>query len=298
MIRRVHPAWAAVCLMACSAAALQAQEYQFRVVATGLARPTGIAVEDDERIYFTQVPTPGVAGGRNSIARLNLENGRVKVLHQGEPEPLNIAIGRDGDIYWTCRTAGVILEQDEDGVTKTFLSGLAKPTGIAAGRRGQIYFTQIPTPGAAGGLNGVFSSNGAGVTTIHIGEPEPVDVAVSRDGDLYWTCRTAGVILTRNARTGMTTVLLSGLDKPVGIALDKKDRMLYFTEVPTPGVDGTRGGRNKVSKLNLRTGARSLIHAGDPEPTDVDVDHDGSVYWTCSSAGVIVQARLTRRSDD
>lgn len=295
MIRRVYPALSAVCLMTCAAVALRAEDYRLRVIASGLSRPTGIALEDDERIYFTQVPTPGVAGGRNSVSLLNTGNGRITVLHQGEPEPVNITVGRDGDVYWTCRSAGVILRQDEDGVTSTFLSGLARPTGISASRRGRIYFTQVPTPGVAGGMNGVFVSSGAGSQTINMGEPEPVDVAVSRDGDLYWTCRTAGVILTRNARSGMTTVLLSGLDKPVGIAIDRKDRNLYFTEVPTPAVPGAMGGRNKVWKLDLRSGTKSLINSGDPEPTDVAVDDEGNVYWTCTSAGVIVQARPIRR---
>ena len=121
------------------------------------------------------------------------------------------------------------------------------------------------------------------------GEPEPVDVVVSRDGTLYWTCRTAGVILQR--RGGKTSVLLDGLQSPTGIALDRKGGELYFTEVPTPGVAGKDGGRNRVSVLDLRRGRVRVINAGDPEPTDIAVAPNGRVYWTCTSAGVIVEAR-------
>jgi hypothetical protein len=61
--------------------------------------------------------------------------------------------------------------------------------------------------------------------------------------------------------------------------------------VPTPGVPGRAGGRNKVSALNLATNQVRVIHEGDPEPTDVAVARNGNVYWTCTSAGVIVEAK-------
>ena len=95
---------------------------------------------------------------------------------------------------------------------------------------------------------------------------------------------------------GETSVLLEGLNHPVGIALDHKGETLYFTEVPTPGVPGNAGGQNRVNALDLRTKAVSVIHEGDPEPTDVAVARNGNVYWTCTSAGVIVEAkRIGRR---
>src|SRR5437867_2005471 len=71
----------------------QVQPYQFRVVASGLQRPTGIAVQGNHTIFFTEVPTPGVNGahgGSNSVSQLNLFTGQVDILHMGEPEPVNI----------------------------------------------------------------------------------------------------------------------------------------------------------------------------------------------------------------
>jgi sugar lactone lactonase YvrE len=82
----------------------------------------------------------------------------------------------------------------------------------------------------------------------------------------------------------------------LGIALDHKGETLYFTEVPTPGVPGSAGGQNRVNALDLRTKMVRVIHEGDPEPTDVAVARNGNVYWTCTSAGVIVEAkRIGRR---
>ena len=129
---------------------------------------------------------------------------------------------------------------------------------------------------------------------VSMGEPEPVDVAVAPNGDLYWTCKSAGVILKNSG--GVTSRFLGGLVQPVGIAIDHKGRNLYFTEVPTPGVGGSAGGRNKIWRVSLPTGERTLVHEGDPEPTDVTVARNGNVYWTCTSAGVIVEAR--RRAGD
>ena len=290
MTRRLKTALPIVCLLAFSSA-LIAQEYKFKVVASGLARPTGIAVDDDT-VYFTEVPHPGVGGSTNAVKKLDLEDGAIQSLHFGEPEPVNIVVGRDGTIYWVCKSAGVILKQDENGVTTAFLTGLHKPSGIAISKKGVVYFTEVPTPGIPGGMNGVFSSSdGSNIQTIHLGEPEPVDVAVASNGDLYWTCRTAGVILVRSAKDGMIRVLLSGLKRPTGITIDREGRNLYYTEVPTPGVSGTNGGMNRVVKYDLRKAQMTVIHMGDPEPTDVAVASNGNVYWTCSSAGVIVEAR-------
>jgi hypothetical protein len=275
-------------MLAIAATVTAADQYSFQVVASGLARPTGITIEGSEILYFTQVPTPG-APGANSVARFDLETGEMTILHMGEPEPRNIAQDKEGTLYWTCTTAGVILRQTEDGTTTQLLVGLERPIGIAADRSGNIFYTEVPMPGMAGGTNRVSVFDGKTQTTLHMGEPEPIDVAVARNGDLYWTCRTAGVILRRS--DGVTSQFMSGLDHPVGIAIDHRGRQLYFTEVPTPGVAGSAGGRNKVWRVDLTSGERTLVHEGDPEPTDVTVARNGNIYWTCTSAGVIVEAR-------
>ena len=275
---------------------VHAQRYDFQVVARGLHRPMGIAIRGSGTIFFTEVPTPGINGphgGSNAVNRLDLDTGLITTLHMGEPEPVNIALGSAGTIYWTCKSAGVILEQADDGTTSVFLHGLLKPSGIAVDRDENVYFTQIPTPGvnaANGGSNTVSVSDGVSTAVLHMGEPEPTDIVVAGNGDLYWTCKSAGVILEQSAADGVTRVLAKNLDKPVGLAIDHQDRHLYFTEVPTPGVSGRNGGSNKVWELDLATGNRTLVHAGDPEPTDITVAKNGNLYWTCSSAGVIVEA--------
>ena len=291
--RRLNATLIVMLLLASTAVGFAQQpRYRFSVIAAGLDRPVGITVEGSETVYFTLVPTPGVGGGANGVAKLDLETRAITLLHVGEPEPTNIAIDNQGDLYWTCKSAGVILKQTEEGTTSLFLGGLEQPSGISISKRGNVYFTEIPNPGMSNAGNRVSVTNGNTKVILHQGEPEPADIVVSRQGSLYWTCKSAGVILQRV--NGETSVLLGGLNHPVGIALDHKGETLYFTEVPTPGVPGNAGGQNRVNALDLRTKTVRLIHEGDPEPTDVAVARNGNVYWTCTSAGVIVEAKRIR----
>ena len=272
-----------------------AQGYQTQVVVSGLSRPTGIESAGSETLFFTQLPTPGVPGtqgGRNTVNEVNLATGSIAVLTRGEPEPTNLAFIK-GILYWTCKSAGVILQRLSNGAVSLFLGGLNHPSGIAVDGWNRVYFTQLPTPGVPGpmgGTNTVSVSDGVTTHVLTMGEPEPTDIAVAKDGTAYWTCKSAGVILKRTA-AGVVSLLLSGLDKPVGIALDHQGKKLYWTEVPTPGVSGLMGGRNRVNELDLETMLTSVVDFGDPEPTDITVAANGNLYWTCSSAGVIVEAK-------
>jgi len=282
---------------------VQAANYQTRVVVTGLMQPTGIVAGGNRTLYITQLPTPGVPGpqgGQNTVDLIRLGSGRVVNLTTGEPEPTNLALDKRGHLYWTCKSAGVILERNRRGDVGLFLGGLAQPSGIDVDRWGQVYFTQLPTPGVPGPLGGsntVNVSNGMQTRVLTLGEPEPTDIAVSRHGTAYWTCKSAGVVLCRTP-DGTVSLLLDGLDAPTGIALDDHRGRLYFTEVPTPGVDGSQGGMNRVSVLDLRTDKLEIVNEGDPEPTDITTAPNGSVFWTCTSAGVIVQARDVREHCD
>jgi streptogramin lyase len=153
----------------------------------------------------------------------------------------------------------------------------------------------VPTPGvpgSQGGRNGVFALAKGEIQTLSLGEPEPNDVVRTLDGTVYWTCTSAGVILQRSPQ-GTVSLLLGGLDHPLGITADRAGN-LYFTEVPTPGIPGSMGGRNKVWRYNVHTGRKTLVDEGDPEPRDVAATVKGTLYWTCSSAGVIVRATPDR----
>jgi len=278
------------------AAALPAQTYQKQVLLQNLQSPHGIHVAANGDLYYTQIPQPGVSGGTNTVSVRDGATGAISVLATGEPEPVQITMDAAGDLYWSCRSAGVILRRS-GGSNSVFHTGLAMPSGIAADGAGGLYITQLPTagtPGSMGGTNTVDVLRNGALTNISTGEPEPFDITVGRNGMVYWTCRTAGVILRFDpAAGGPRELLLNGLDNPTGIDVDD-DGNIYFTEVPTPGVPGTMGGQNKVWKYAPRTAQFTLLSAGEPEPVDVTVQPDGSaVYWTCRTAGVIIKSTRT-----
>jgi len=111
--------------------------YETRVVVRDLERPTGIVAQGSGVLYITQLPTPGMggmAGGRNTVDKINLYAGRITNLTTGEPEPTNLALDRHGNLYWTCKSAGVILERSRRGEVSVFLRDLTQPSGIAVDR--------------------------------------------------------------------------------------------------------------------------------------------------------------------
>ncbi|MEO7453383.1 MAG: hypothetical protein ABIV13_01315 [Fimbriimonadales bacterium] len=282
--------------LAAALAAAASADYSTQVIAEGLPAPTGIAVRGqgpNTTIYWTEVPNPGIPMMNNAVRKMNLSSGVQTLLHMGEPDPQNIALDKFGNVFWTCRSAGVILRQSADGMTTgAILENLLRPTGISVGLNGNVYFTQVPTPGVPGNMGGMNTTNlfdGKSIQTLTMGEPEPTDIVVDRQGTSYWTCKSAGVILKRTRR-GVVSLVLNNLNQPTGIALDKTQHKLVFTEVPTPGLPGSMGGMNAVWQYDLKRGSLNLVNAGDPQPTDVAVGMNGHIYWTCTSAGVIVEA--------
>lgn len=294
----MHPSRLAVAaLILAATGVVQAQSpYRTSVIETGLENPRGIALAANGDLYFTEVPTPGMngmAGGRN---RVNVRSGgSIQVIETGMPEPLHIAMS-GSRVFWTCRTAGVIFERGV-GPIQTMLD---RPTGLAADDNGTLWFTELPTPGmpgSMGGRNTVNRLDASGISMLSGAEPQPNDIVVAPSGDLYWTCTTAGVIVRQSA-SGQRSVVARGLDYPMGLAVDAQG-VLYFTEVPTPGVNGPNGGSNEVWRFDPRADTYTLVSRGEPEPYDIAVNDAGTVlYWTCSSAGVIVRADLVQDAPD
>src|SRR5262249_21738098 len=233
-----------------SATTAWAQDYQISVVAMNLARPTGItasAVGDSDTLYYTELPQPGIMQGSNTVSRLTLSATTVTALNSGDAEPTNIVQDAQGNLYWTCHSAGVIKVQTPDGSASILVRDLQQPVGIALDAAGQnLYFTEVPTPGVRGSDGGMNQVSQLDLTTlkrtiVHSGDPEPTDIVVAANGDLYWTCKSAGVIVRRAADTNEVSIIRSGLLKPTGIALDPAGENLYYTEVWTPGVRGVDG---------------------------------------------------------
>ena len=111
---------------------------------------------------------------------------------------------------------------------------------------------------------------------LHEGEPEPTDIVVSKKGEIYWTCKSAGVILEQEERHDANAP-----DRPGPSLRDragKNGKTLFLRKCRRPEcratrADATRSGRSTSRPLHAR-----IVHEGDPEPTDVAAAKKGNVY--------------------
>src|SRR5262245_51497371 len=65
-----------------------------------------------------------------------------------------------------------------------------------------------------------------------------------------------------------TQFVVSGLSSPTGIGAVGSGTLL-FTQLPTPGVSGSQGGRNTVNEVKLASGEITVLTQGEPEPTNL-----------------------------
>jgi sugar lactone lactonase YvrE len=172
----------------------------------GLDYPLGIALDSTgENLYYTERPTPGVAGangGENKVWQLNLATQSRTLLNTYEPAPTDIVVAKNGDVYFTCQSAGVIIHEPAGApaLKRTIWTGFQQPMGIALDPAEEnLYYTEVPTPGVSGdcgGKNTISKLNLATqtITLVHAGDPFPNSLAVTPNGNIYWTCTSAGVI--------------------------------------------------------------------------------------------------------
>jgi DNA-binding beta-propeller fold protein YncE len=280
----------------------RAQDYNIRFAGVGLVQPVGLtasALGDNDTLYFTEMPQAAQGfgtSGSNTVSKLTISTLSVTVLNRGDPQPTNVVQDAQGNLYWTSQAPGVIMMQSPSGGCAILAWGLEQPYGLTLDATGEnLYFTEVPTygvPGPEGGKNKISVLNLATRTRTILNsiDPAPWNLVIAQNGDILFTCQSAGVILRQDALTQNQSMVLSGLQHPTGIALDPAGENLYYTEVPTPGVEGANGGTNAVSKYNLQTGEITLVHAGDPYPNSLAVTPNGNIYWTCTTAGVIMEA--------
>lgn len=260
--------------------------FTYQEVASGLASPSGIAFGGANTLVVSQAPA---APQDASIAKINLRTGSILLQGAGPAVRDGFAANHAGRLYWVDAAKGALMTQGSGDQAPVILhaGGMLPTTTLAVDSADRVYLA-----GSAPSSSGVAAVvvRGSSVTAIpDAGGPEKTALAAGSAGDLYWTSRASGLIYHR-APDGSGSVVLSGLNAPQGLALDTGENILYFTEVPTPGVAGSAGGRNTVNALDLASLKRTVIHSGDPQPAGVAVAPNGNVYWTSTSRGVVMVA--------
>lgn len=262
-----------------------AAPFTFTQVASGLARPTGLALGGANTLIVSQESTNPLDA---SIARVDLRTGALRVQGADPAVRSGIAANHAGRIYWVDANRGALMTQGttESAPSVLHAGGMLPATALAVDSADRVYLAGTTS---SGGTAAVIVRGGAISAIPDPSGPEKTTLVAAASGDLYWTSQAAGLIYHRGP-DGSGSVLLSGLKAPRGLALDASENLLYFTEVPTPGVAGASGGKNTVNALDLTSMTRTVIHSGDPQPSAVAVAPNGNVYWTSTSRGVIMAA--------
>ncbi|NWJ41973.1 MAG: PKD domain-containing protein [Geothrix sp.] len=262
-----------------------AAPFTYTQVASGLARPTGLALGGANTLVVSQESTNPLDA---SIARVDLRTGALRVQGADPAVRSGIAANHAGRLYWVDANRGALMTQGAtDGAPSVLHAGGMLPaTALAVDSADRVYLAGTTS---SGGTAAVIVRGGAISAIPDPAGPEKTTLVAAASGDLYWTSSAAGLIYHR-APDGSGGVVLSGLKAPRGLALDTSENLLYFTEVPTPGVAGASGGKNTVNALDLTSMTRTVIHSGDPQPSAVAVAPNGNVYWTSTSRGVVMAA--------
>jgi gluconolactonase len=250
-----------------------------RVIATDAHEgPVYVAAED--ALYFTTVPRTVAGVPRVAIKRLLLDGGRLPL----EPERVEVVVA-DANVA----------------------------NGMTLGRDGALLVCEQGTRRTPARIARLDPRTGRRDTVVDAPEGVPLnspnDVVEAADGSIWFTDpsyghlqgfrpppRTGDHVYRHDPRSGRTTVVAVGFDKPNGIALAPDGRTLYVTD---SGVNQEPGSfhperPHHVVAFDVRDGGRlgggrvlAVIAPGFPD--GIKTDADGRVFVSAAS-GVQVLA--------
>jgi len=246
-----------------------------------IASPDGVTVDlTAGYVYWTNMGS--VYGGANlgTIQRMRIETERIETIlpvgTTNTPKQINID-NKARKLYWCDREGARVWRADLNGGAPEVLvsgHGLAQPVGLALDvEKRQFYFSDRATrkiyragfdapegqsPETRGDVETLFSFASGAV---------PLDLDLDLEQrKLYWTDRLRGQIqrakmdppakYNPESRTDIETVV-DGRTEPIGLALDRSDHKLYFTELGGGVFRVNRDGG--VPELVSTTGSASGI---------------------------------------
>ncbi len=128
------------------------------------------------------------------------------------------------------------------------------------------------------------------VLTAADGVNSPTEILVDAvGGKMYWSEYFAGNIRRANLDGTNIETLYSGLSSPAGMAFDKANNTLYWTENPL------LLGTNQIRRADMDGGGPidNLVTTGTNDPVDLQLDLEaGKIYWTDGNNGEILRANL------
>jgi hypothetical protein len=240
-----------------------------KFVLQGIAAPDGIVIDvANSHIYWTNMgfrtpDTERFEKNDGTIERCDLDGGNRKtIIPPGKTfTPKQLALDlKNGKIYWCDREGMRVMCANLDGSAITTLvkrgnvetdegDELRRCVGITLDiKNGYIYWTQKgPHNGGQGrifraGLNlpaNASPENRDDIELLWDNLPEPIDLELDEENaTLYWTDRglppngnTLNMAVVSREAFCAPVILCSGLKGAIGLALDRKNRRVFLTDI-------------------------------------------------------------------
>ncbi len=212
------------------------------------------------------LPVLSVAGAspRASAASATVV-GQVTTYHMGLGNPVGIAAGPDGALWFTNLYGNSIGRITTSGTVTNYTgTGVITPVGIAAGPDGALWFTNL-----YGNSIGRITTSGTVTNYTGVGIGNPVGIAAGPDGALWFTNQgnnSIGRITTSGTVTNYTG---TGISYPEGIAAGP-DGALWFTN----------GANNSIGRITTSGTVTNYTGTGISFPAGITAGPDGALWFT------------------
>ncbi|MER5732183.1 hypothetical protein ABT084_28270 [Streptomyces sp. NPDC002138] len=211
------------------------------VPATGLVRPTGMAVDAAGALYVSDT-------GNNRVVRLPSDGGpQVTVATDGLSRPLGLALDGAGDLYIADSFNDRVVKVAADGSGQVTVptTGLLHPWGLAFDGEGALYVSDFVNDRVV-----KLPGGGARQTTVPItGLSQPAGIVLDPRGNLYVSdTGNNRVVRVEADGSGQRTVPATGLSDPLGLALDERGDLFVADAF-----------NNRVLRLDPDGGGQSVL---------------------------------------
>ena len=230
------------------------------LVSSGLALPSGVAVDASGNVYIADM-------SNNAVKQWTAATQQVTwLVSSGLTAPFGVSVDNSGNVYIGDMTNLAVYKWIAAAQALTTLAafGLDEGPGVAVDASGNVYIASYDKSAID-----VWGAPAQQVTAlVSSGLNGPYGVAVDVAGNVYFSDTFNNALKKWSAATGTVSTLVSlGLHQPIGVAVDGSGNV-YIADIMN----------NAVKEWNAATQQVTTLVSGLNGPRGVAVDGSGNVY--------------------